>query len=225
MQLAIQAIGYLVGLPLEVLIIAAMLTGGYKQYPFVFAYVLGDLLTTVVEIRPSLGYGSRTREAVHEFLLIYWVDERIMQTLMFLVVISLIYVAARGQKPRGTVMLVVISGTIVFSGVSFLIHYSSHRYIGQWMTPWTRDLNFGAALLDFGLWGRLISQPNRDYRVLMLSGALGIQFTGQAIGHAIRSVSPSPTIRFLANVLLMLMNLLFIYLWWQALRTRPEARE
>ena len=225
MQLAIQAIGYLVGLPLEVLIIAALLRGGYKRYPFVFVYVLADLLTTAVEIRPSLGYGSGTRQAVHEFLLIYWIDERIMQTAMFLVVISLIYVTARGRKPQGTVMLGVIGGTIVFAGVSFLIHYSSHRYIGQRMTPWTRDLNFGAALLDFALWGRLIAQPNKDYTLLMLSGALGIQFTAQAIGHAVRTVYPSPAIVYLANVLLMMMNLIFVYLWWQALRPRTQTQE
>lgn len=225
MQLAIQAIGYLVGLPLEVLIIAALLRGGYKQYPFVFVYVLADLLTTAVEIRPSLGYGSGTRAAVHEFLQIYWVDERIMQILMFLVVISLIYVTARGRKPQGTVMLGVIGGTIVFAGASFLIHYSSHRYIGQWMTPWTRDLNFGAALLDFALWGRLISQPHKDYTLLMLSGALGIQFSAQAIGQALRSQYQSQTSLFLANILLMLMNLVFVYLWWQALRPRTQPQE
>jgi hypothetical protein len=225
MLLAIQAIGYLVGLPLELLIIAALLRGGYKRYPFVFGYVLADFLTTVVEVRPSLGYGSRTREAIHEFLLIYWIDERIMQTLMFLVVISLIYLAARGRKPQGTVMLGVIGGTIVFAGVSFLIHYNSDRYIGQWMTPWTRDLNFGAALLDFALWSRLISQPKRDYQLLMLSGALGIQFSGQAIGHAIRSVNPPPPIAFLTNVLLMLMNLVFMYVWWQALRQPTRLQE
>ena len=35
----------------------------------------------------------------------------------------------------------------------------------------------------------------------------------------------SQTSLFLANILLMLMNLVFVYLWWQALRTRTQPQE
>ena len=218
-------IGYLVGLPLELLIVATLLRGGYTRYPFVFAYVVADLITTVIEIRPSLGYGSRSEVMIHQFMWIYWIDERVMQILMFLVVISLVYLAAQDRRPSGSGVAVIIAGTLIFTGISFLIHYSPRLYIGQWMTPWTRDLNFAGALLDLGLWAKLISQPRKDYRLLMVSGALGIQFTGQAIGQAIRALSHSPTVRFLANILLMSMDLIFLYLWYQAFRTenRPAT--
>lgn len=222
MQNAIQVIGYLVGVPLELLIVATLLRGGYLRYPFVFAYVVGDLITTVIEIRPSLGYGSRMSESIHQFMWIYWVDERVMQTLIFLVVISLVWLAARGQ-PKSAGLVGVIGGTLVFTGISFLIHYSPRLYVGQWMTPWTRDLNFAGAVVDLGLWGKLISQPRRDYQLLMVSGALGIQFTAQAIGQAIRTLSHSPTIRLLAGILLVAMNLVFLYLWYQAFRADAAA--
>jgi hypothetical protein len=221
-QIVIQAAGYVVGLSLELLIVAALLQGGYKQYPFVFAYIVADLITTVIEIQPSLVYASRTRSAIHDFLQVYWIDERVMQTLMFMVVISLVYMAVRDRKPQSTAMSAMIGGTLLFAGISFLIHYRPERYIGQWMTPWTRDLNFGGAILDFALWLTLIAQPRRNHRLLMLSGALGIQFTGQAIGHSIRTVTHMQSLRLLANVLLMVLNLVFLYLWWQALR--PVAR-
>lgn len=223
MQNAIQLIGYLVGVPLEVLIVATLLRGGYSRYPFVFAYVIADLITTVIEIRPCLGYGSRMSESIHQFMWIYWIDERVMETLIFLVVISLVYLAAQDRKPRGAGVAGVIGGTLIFTVISFSIHYRPNLYVGQWMTPWTRDMNFAGAILDLGLWAKLISQPRKDYRLLMVSGALGIQFTAQAIGQAIRTLSHSPTIRFLANILLMSMNLIFLYLWYQAFHAGASA--
>ena len=117
----------------------------------------------------------------------------------------------------------VIGGTLVFTGISFLIHYSPRLYIGQWMTPWTRDLNFAGAVLDLGLWAKLISQPRKDYRLLMVSGALGIQFTAQAIGQAIRTLSHSPTIRLLAGILLVVDEPGLPVFWYQAFRADAAA--
>ena len=56
MDLTIQLCAYLVGLPLELLTIAAMLHGGFKRYPFVFAYVVTYFLTTVAEMPSSVAY-------------------------------------------------------------------------------------------------------------------------------------------------------------------------
>ena len=52
------------------------------------------------------------------------------------------------------------------------------------MTPWTRDLNFCSAILDLALWALLIAAREKDHRLLLLSGGLGIQFTGEAIGES-----------------------------------------
>ena len=97
------------------------------------------------------------------------------------------------------------------------------------MTPWTRDLNFGSAVLDLGLWTLLIASREKDRRLLMLSGALGIQFAGEAIGGSIRNLAvaiygPTAQARPLlmtGNVLIMVANLVCMYIWWQAFR---EAR-
>ena len=59
MDFAIQVCSYLVGLPLELLTIAAMLRGGYKRYPLVFTYVIIFFLTTVVEMPSAVAvHGS-----------------------------------------------------------------------------------------------------------------------------------------------------------------------
>lgn len=228
MQEALQVLGYVIGLPLELLIIAALLRGEYKRFPFLFLYVLADFLTSVIEIRPSLNYGSRTPEAVHEWAVIYWVDERIMQTLVFLLVISLIYQAATTLRPRRTVIVLVICATLLVVGVSFLVHHDSAMKVGKWMTPWTRDLNFVAAILDLGLWVMLMRPGRKDYRLVAISGALGILFTGQAIGQSMRNIGQllatrSPSLVLAGNVVHMLANLACLYIWWRTFRSRVEA--
>jgi hypothetical protein len=98
------------------------------------------------------------------------------------------------------------------------------------MTPWTRILYFGSAVLDLGLWTLLIASREKDHRVLMLSGALGIQFTGEAIGGSIRDMAvaiygrtPQPRpLLVTGNVVIMAANLVCMYIWWQALR-EPRA--
>jgi hypothetical protein len=229
MQVALQVCGYLVGLPLELLVISVLLRGPYKQYPLLLLYMVADFLTTVIEIRPSLNYGSRTPEAVREWAFIYWMDERIMQTLMFLLVISLIYTAAANIGPRRLVLSAVVSGTLIYAGISLLAHYNPSVVVGKWMTPWTRDLNFGAAILNAGLWFMLIRPGKRDRRLLLLSGGLGILFTGQAIGQALRNIGQSLAVRspsavLAGNILIMTTTLLCFYIWWRSLRSAPVPR-
>jgi hypothetical protein len=86
--------------------------------------------------------------------------------------------------------------------------------MGQWMTPWTRDLNSCAAILDLGLWAMLIRSREKDYRLLMVSGALGIQFAAGAMGQALREMSRSTV----PGLLIMFANFTCTYIWWQAFR-------
>src|SRR2546421_391024 len=79
------------------------------------------------------------------------------------------------------------------------------------------------AILDLGLWAILISSPQKDYRILMIAGGLGIQFTGGAIGQAFRNLS-SNTARIFVGDLMFLTNLACLYIWWQALRQPAPKR-
>ena len=224
MTLALQVVAYLVGVPLEILIIAALLRGGYKRYPFAFLYILADFITTAIEIRPALSMYLGLRGSLREYVLIYWIDERIMNVLMFLLVISLIHSAASNSRSSRSSILVISGATAAVAATSFLFHYSPGLLPGQWMTPFTRDLNFVAAILDMALWFRLLAQPRRDYRLMMLSSALGVQFTGQAIGHSFRFLLRAPWLRDPIGILLTLLNLVFLYLFWRAVRVPKEER-
>ena len=65
MQAAFQVGAYLLGVPLELMVIAVLLRGEYRRYPIIFLYAVVDLLTSIIEIQPSLAYSSGTPEARH----------------------------------------------------------------------------------------------------------------------------------------------------------------
>jgi hypothetical protein len=227
MRFAIQLCGVLIGLPLEILIIAALVRGGYRRFPFILVYTIADFLTTVVELPSAVGYVRGMPWAADSLASVYWLDEAILQVLIYSVVMSLIYQATGRLRSRRIVRASLIAGAILFAGISFLIHWSPALNRGSFMTPWTRDLNFCSAILDVALWTLLIAAREKDHRLLLLSGGLGIQFTGEAVGESTRDLamrSHSRPISFLGNALIMLTNLLFLYIWWQALRTAPERR-
>jgi len=228
MRFAIQFCGVLIGLPLELLIIATLLRGGYRRYPFILVYTIADFLTTVIELPSALGYVRGMPWAADALASVYWLDEAILQVLVYSVVMSLIYQATARLRSRRIVRASLIAGAILFAGISFLVHWNPALNVGSFMTPWTRDLDFCSAILDLALWALLIASREKDHRLLLLSGGLGIQFTGEAIGEATRDLairSHSRPISLFGNSLIMLTNLLFLYIWRQALRTAPVRRQ
>ncbi len=228
MLFALEACAYLVGIPLEALVIAAMLKGPYRRFPLVFAYIVALLLVTLVEVPLLfLGYFSDTG-ARALYVRAYWIDERILMGLVFAVVISLVYKASEQLPTRRILRAGLIGGAALFAGLSFWIHYNPALKPGEWMTPWTSNLNFCAALMDLALWALLIAQPRKDVQLLMLSGGLGIQFTGAAIGEAIRNMSQqghSVLIAYAGSVVVALTNLAFLYIWRQSLRQKTGATD
>jgi hypothetical protein len=223
MQFAYTACAYFAGLLLDILVIAALLRNGYRRFPFLLAYVIVDLLTSVSEIRPVLALNNgQTEEVRQAWALVYWWNERVIQVLMFLIVISLAYRAMAHFRPRRALLTCVVVATAVFAGISFAVHFDSQVSTGIWMTPWTRDMNFTAAILNLGLWAVLIASREKDHRILMVAGGLGIQFTGGAIGQAFRDFFQTRQI-FVGDIMY-LSNLACLYIWWQAFRhPRGEA--
>jgi hypothetical protein len=143
-----------------------------------------------------------------------------MQVVLFLVVLSLVYRASAHLAPRRTLLVVLIAATLAIAGISFAVHYSATVKTGKWMTPWTRDVNFCAAILDLGLWAMLIGSPKRDYQLLMISGAFGIQFTVGSISPALREISHS--LWWVTAVLVMVANIITLYVLWQVFRAPPR---
>jgi hypothetical protein len=113
------------------------------------------------------------------------------------------------------------------AGISFLVHYHTQMNVGNftWINLWTRDLNFSSAILDLALWAMLIASSARDPVLLMLSGGLGIQFTGEAIGASLRQIAirnRSHAISFTGGVITVLADLICLYVWWRTFAREPR---
>jgi hypothetical protein len=186
--------------------------------------VIALFLTTVVELPTSLAYHAHptNRKLIERMNENYYLDEGLLQVAVFAAVISLIDAATVRIKPRRIVRLGLVAAATLFAGISFRVHYiPDPKAIGLWMTPWTRDLKFVSAVLDLALWALLIGSREKDHRLLILSGGLGIMFAGGSIGEAIRNLAMPSQSHPLANIgglVGTLADLALLYILWQAFR-------
>jgi len=210
MRQALQYSAWAIGLWLNLQVIAALVRGSYRQYPFVLAYSLTLLVSTVVEI--GLQAAPKTLQDTY-----YWTDEIVLDVLVFCVVIAFIDEAARhsGQELLERHWLI-LAATLILAG-SYAVHRSSHFNLQ--MTLISRDLNICAVILDLVLWSLLATARRPNRRLMLLSGGLGLQLTGAIMGGQLRQLSRG---LFLTGTLLeVTTGLLALYVWWRALRTAP----
>lgn len=243
MEIVVQALSFLLGVPLEILTINAIRRIGIRRYFFPFALLVSLFVTTLVEMPASvvyyyyLGTGTTPGSIEHTrwvwagrtLATSYWRDEAVRQLLWFATVISLIYAASARLASHRAVRTIVIVAAAAFTLGSLLAHYrpvAPGKY-GLWMSPWTRDLEFCSAILDMALWLLLIGSRKRDQRLLMLSGGLGVLFAGEAVGESVRNLGVGNRIAVDGGgIIILAVNLLFLYIWWQAFRSAEgPARE
>jgi len=210
MQQALQYSAYAIGLWLNLLVIFALMRGSYRQYPFVFAYALTLLVSTVVEI----GLHAAPKTVWDAY---YWTDEIVLDVLVYCVVIAFIDEAARHsrQKPLERHWLI-LAAALIFAG-SYAIHQGSS--LNLQMTLISRDLNICAVILDLILWSLLAAARRPNRRLMLLSGGLGLQLTGAIMGEQLRHFSHS--LYLIGTLLEVTTGLLGLYIWWRALRTAP----
>lgn len=214
MRQALQYIAWVVGLGLNFLVVSALLRGIYREYRLVFAYSVALLLTTVVEIAAGTAPHAVPREVQD---LYYWINEMVVQVLVFCVVIGFIDRAAENAKQRPLKRHWLITGAALILVASYLVH--SGPGLNRHMTLVTRDLNISAVILDLILWSLLVASRQPDHRLLLLSGGLGVQLTGAIIGQSVRQLSPRTFL--LGTLLEVSTGFLGLYIWWRALRPVP----
>jgi hypothetical protein len=226
-RLAIEIVGTIIWLPMELLVIATLLRGQYRRFPLLLAFVIAEFLAVAAEIPAYLAVQRGVKDATEQRLWLYLLNEVVLQALIYAIVISLIYQATAQLKSRRMVAVGVVVGAIVFAAASFAIHRAGgDSKAWGWLTPWTRDLNFCSAILDLGLWTLLISSRKKDSRLLLIAGGLGIRFTGEAIGDSIRQLASRHRWRGLSitgGAVGMLVDIVSLFIWWQALRNKAPT--
>jgi len=222
MQFALQLIFWAIGLPLSVLVIAVLLRGGYRRFPVLFAYQIVDFVMTVGGLPTYIAYYFYHDPSAKPLMARwFWWDEMVLQPLVYAVVVSLIYRATEKAPSRGLVRGALIGGAALVAGASFFFHYHPQIPNGDWMAFWTRDLTFSSAILDLALWGLLLASRVRDLQLLLVSGGLGIQFTGEAIGESLRSMAVqhrSHALSFAGSFVTTVVDLTSLYIIWWAFR-------
>jgi hypothetical protein len=184
-RFALQLCAWIVGIPLQLMVIAAMVRGSYRQYPLLFVYVIAGFLTAVAEIPANL---AREAGGESNFAFMYWIDDVFLQVLLYAIVLHLIFKATAQRQPRALVRTILTAGAVILTGVSLLLHYNP-PFKGEWVNVWMRDLSFFSMALDLALWTVLISSRKKDPQLMMISGGLGIQFAGTAIGDAVQDLA------------------------------------
>ncbi len=213
-ELLWQAI-FVIGLTLEVLVIHAILRReSLRSYPLILVYCSSLIVTTVVE---RLTYGSLDSETYRN---IYWTDELVVNTLLFSLVLSLIFRSLGEQPLRGALgrtLAVAILATAAYS-IYILWDPAAGKLTFRGMTVVSRNLNFGAALLNLLLWTILMRTPKYDTQLLLVSAGLGIKVTGVAIAQALRTVLPASYARDTVEFIIPVADFICLYLWWRTFR-------
>ncbi len=225
MRFGVQILASAIGLPLQVLVVAALLRGSWRRFPLLLAFAALELATSLVLAPGALEAMLGLHPPGLPFWITYWTGEVINQLLLYAVVISLLYRAAeRLRSARAARTLLVLAASLVAGG-TFLAHYDPTVVRGVWLTPWFRDLNFTCALMDIVLWSSLVVTRGRDRQVLLLSGGLGVQFAGAALGESLRQMSMqsrSHPLAMTGGLIMVATSLFRTYTWWQALRQRQR---
>jgi len=214
MEKVLQYSAYAIGLWLNLKVISALMRGSYRQYPFVFAYALTLLASTMAEI----GLRALPKRLWDSY---YWIDEVILDVLVFCVVIAFIDEAARHSKRKLIERRWLVLAAALIFAVSFAVHPGLPMY--RQMTLISRDLNICAVILDLILWSLLLTAQRPDRRLLLLSGGLGLQLTGAIMGEQLRNFSHS--LWLTGTLLEVTTGLLGLYIWWRALRAAPAPQK
>lgn len=226
MGFAIQIGSCLLWFPLIVLVLTAVLRAGVRRYPVIFAYLTVSFLVNAVQAPLGFTFHRGNRTIGDWYQTLKSVGDGATYLLLFCVVVTFLFKLSAPVPARRLIRTVASAAGVLLVVVSFLAHYRASSALGVWMSYWIRDVYFGAAVLDLVAWGMLVASRNRDPRLLLLTGGLGIMFAGEAVAAALRSISipyRSVALFYSGHILGVLANAAFLYTWWQTFRGETKA--
>lgn len=214
---------WIIGLGLQFLVASALLGGRVRKHIAILIYTAILFLTTVSEMIYALDAGGST--LTHQWSVVFWAGEVFRLAALYGVVLSSIARAIPETRRRSTAarLLPLAAGTIW--ALTFYTQWNANPDL--WMTNADRNLSFFAAVVNLGLWLILIAMRKRDSQILLITGGLGIQMTGAAIGQSLRQMSRMTVL--MGGLIAVLSHFVCLYIWYQALRSErrtasPDSR-
>ena len=196
------------GLALQSLVLSALIRAGWRRYPFLFLFISVLALTTVTDI-----YMYLTVRSSDVWMAYYWSAEVARQTAVFLLVAGFAVQATPSDATVTNMKLLAGCAAALYWAGS--LAFTRDPQMNLWMTRFVRNLSFGAAVVNLGVWFYLISSSRRKLTTLVLAGALGIQMTGEAMGQSLRQMLPQQYA--IGNAVSVLGHFACMAIWWRAL--------
>jgi hypothetical protein len=164
-----------------------LLVGSVRRYRFVLGFSLMQLFTSLLEEWVIWKFGTGGKQ----YRLIFWSDEIVLDLLLFLILILLTYRAMEGSPARAAMGRMLGAVTAIVIVLPFVLFKGAFVKPG-WFDHTSQLLNFGAAILNLGLWTALLGSRKRDTKLLTVSAAFGILATGAAISFGLRRLIHTP---------------------------------
>lgn len=212
------------GVLLQALLVLVFLPSSFRKYPLLFFYCATQLITTLLEVVVSHSGGRETGRQSSLFIRMYWIDEIVLDSLLFLLVTALIYKALAGKPGREKVGRILIGIIGVTAALPFILYYKRGLFTTAWFNPTAQLITFGAAIMSFVLWGALIANKRRERQLLLVIAGLGLAVTGAAVGFGLRIFTSQGGLpRELANLFKDATYVTSMLIWCWAFR--PGARK
>lgn len=208
------ALGFGLGIALEIAVIVSLLRGYIRRFPALLAYCV---FLTYSSVSEALGY-FRVGPHGASYATSYWINDLVTHALLVLVIAGLVHDSVAGHRYAKHLTALLLAAAVLVGVVSLSIYHVSQ--ISRWMTPVSRNLSVCEEVLVFILWAILIRQRSQDQVLLLVSSGLGIQVTGEVIAQTLRLYSKSRDV-WLPNILLNVSDLLCLIVWlWAFLLAR-----
>jgi len=209
----------IIGLVLDILVVAYLVRGPLKRFVFVFCYCLVEAVGFVIGSLSYLHLGPRGLR----YESFFWAADLVIHGLTTLILLSLIRESlgsnAHLKRLASWVLPVAVIGVAVGSVLTF-----QDPSINVWMTPVSRNLSFCEEILNFMLWTALIRNRDYDRLLLFISAGIGVQVTGEVIGHTIRTFMRKGTMIWLPDTLLMVSEIICLLTWvWAFSRSKGSV--
>jgi hypothetical protein len=177
-----DTVGWAIGL-MQLATVVFLLWRPARKYAFVLVYYLLQLGTSVLEVLVSRTFGPRSRV----YSRVFWTDEIVLDLLLFLILILLTHRAMEGSAARGAMEKMLAAVAMIVISLPFVL-YQGAFVKAAWFDHTSQLLNFGAAILNLGLWTALLGSRKKDRQLLAVSAGFGVAATGVAISYGLRAM-------------------------------------
>jgi hypothetical protein len=206
--------GFAVALIVVVLLYLARGLG--KRFPLVGVLCLVQLLgISIYTISVLIGTPRKL------YLQMFWAGDLVAHAAICVLIISLIWQTVGKSKGRERTVFFVAAGLVAFALGSGYTFYSPH--LSAWMTPVSRNLSFSEEVLNLILWSLLLKAKGSDYLLLMVSAGIGVQVTGEVIGHTLRLYTGPSTV-WVPNNLVYVSEVVCLCIWIWAFRAAATGQ-